>query len=113
MFWTAAAVKLTLLTVAVVSGLTEGVLYTNADVSFFKNPLQIASGAAMTGADTIFQLNNALRKNAKACGEMHPKYWDTEDLNRIELNTGLVYVRNSPGAINLMTRALRNLYDEN
>mmetsp|Transcript_67089 Transcript_67089/g.150837 ORF Transcript_67089/g.150837 Transcript_67089/m.150837 type:complete len:417 (-) Transcript_67089:92-1342(-) len=111
--WRHGAVKMTALAIAVASGFAEGVLYTSPDIVLVRNPLAVARGAAISGSgvDAIFQSNNALRQGARSCSEVHPKYWTRQGGKGMELNTGLFYIRHTPGSINFMIRALWNLYD--
>ena len=53
--------------------------------------IQILQHAFVKGVDVSFQLNHALRENAKDCRDVHPKYGKDE----VRLDASVIWVRNT------------------
>lgn len=98
--------KLGVATAVVLGNRTRGVLFADVDVAFLRDPLAAADAMASSGRlDAVFQLNNALRAGARTCADFHPKYEEQGGRWRIDVNSGLYYIRDTPDAAHLMTEA--------
>ena len=83
----AALVRFHAITVAAFRGMTNGILVLPEDIAFVANP----EHAFVKGVDVSFQLNHALRENAKDCRDVHPKYGKDE----VRLDASVIWVRNT------------------
>merc|ERR1719356_1507425 len=106
-------------TVALMSGLSEGVLFADPDVVFLKKPVSVFQLFSVH-KDVTLAGNNAAREGAAACEEVADRYGapgpaqlsiGRED-RRFEADPGLFYVRDTPGAAHLLLRSWMNLVQD-
>lgn len=118
----AVVLKHAILTITLLSGFSEGVLFTDPDIVYLKPPLQELRLYARD-MDMVFSTNNALASGAQTCDEVAEKYEGADagigslTVGRkgahIDINTGLIYLRHTTAAGQLLMRTLMILAKEN
>mmetsp|Transcript_85726 Transcript_85726/g.239658 ORF Transcript_85726/g.239658 Transcript_85726/m.239658 type:complete len:852 (+) Transcript_85726:108-2663(+) len=102
--------KLSIFSLSAISGVADVMLFMDTDVVVFQNPFaaDLLAATRSSRVDMKFMLNNALATGAKTCMDFHPKYYNSRGKRRprFDLNSGLYYVRDSPGAFLVMLHAL-------
>lgn len=84
------------------SGIIENIIVSDVDVAFLRNPFE-SRGGLPDGADAVFQVDNALRKGATSCNDLH-------GAQEIQLSPGFYRVRDTSGGRMLMLEAVRLLH---
>jgi len=113
--------KHVVLTVSLLSGRSEGILFTDPDVVYLKPPLDEIRSYG-TDLDMIFSTNNALTRGAQHCSDVAKSYrrqqrgiaslTTGDEGAHVDINSGLLYLRHTTATGELLMRTLMFLAQE-
>eukprot|EP00928_Gymnodinium_smaydae_P081948 TRINITY_DN65380_c0_g1_i1.p1 TRINITY_DN65380_c0_g1~~TRINITY_DN65380_c0_g1_i1.p1 ORF type:complete len:726 (-),score=48.46 TRINITY_DN65380_c0_g1_i1:12-2189(-) len=102
--------KFAVIALSLLAGVTNELLYLDVDVVVVQDPFDAIAQSLGNDVDLAAQRNSALAKSARTCADVRGR---SVAASPYDANAGFLYLRSRPGAVNVILRTVRNMYDGN